>query len=46
MLSIRLADSLWQWLRQAGIGAGRYYGELRTAEREETQQAFMKNDSL
>ncbi|HEX8705994.1 MAG TPA: ATP-dependent DNA helicase RecQ [Myxococcaceae bacterium] len=40
--TVKRADDLWRWLVDAGMEVGRYHGQLKTKEREETQQRFME----
>jgi ATP-dependent DNA helicase RecQ len=40
--TVKRADELWRWLVGAGMDVGRYHGQLKTKEREETQQRFME----
>ena len=42
--TVRWTDELWRKLRNAGFRVGRYHGKMKTAEREETQRAFMNNE--
>jgi ATP-dependent DNA helicase RecQ len=39
--TVRLADEIWRRLRGEEFHVGRYHGKMRTADREQTQQAFM-----
>jgi ATP-dependent DNA helicase RecQ len=41
--TVRKAEEVWQWLKDAGIKAGRYHGQLKASERQEVQQRFMEN---
>jgi ATP-dependent DNA helicase RecQ len=41
--TVRKAQEVWQWLKDAGIEAGLYHGKLKASEREEVQQRFMEN---
>ncbi|QRK12949.1 ATP-dependent DNA helicase RecQ [Archangium violaceum] len=41
--TVRKAEEVWQWLKDAGIEAGRYHGKMKASEREEVQQRFMEN---
>ena len=41
--TVRKAEEVYQWLKDAGIEAGRYHGQLKTSERQEVQQRFMEN---
>ena len=42
--SVRSANELHDWLKEHGISVGHYHGRMRTREREEVQQAFMRGD--
>ncbi len=42
--SVRSAVQLYEWLKDNGISAGRYHGRMRTRDREEMQQKFMRGD--
>lgn len=42
--TVRVADTLWRWLRSEGIMVGRYHGKLRAREREDMQQRFMTGE--
>ncbi|MFL5355459.1 RecQ family ATP-dependent DNA helicase [Archangium sp.] len=41
--TVKKAEEVWKWLKDAGIEAGRYHGQMKTSEREEVQQRFMEN---
>ncbi|WNG34021.1 RecQ family ATP-dependent DNA helicase [Archangium violaceum] len=41
--TVRKAEEVWQWLKDAGVEAGRYHGKMKASEREEVQQRFMEN---
>ncbi|WNG44496.1 ATP-dependent DNA helicase RecQ [Archangium minus] len=41
--TVRKAEEVWQWLKDAGVEAGRYHGKMKASEREEVQQRFMDN---
>ena len=41
--TVRVAEELAAWLRERGVAAARYHGELRAAERAEAQRGFMDN---
>lgn len=43
--TVQQAEELAQLLRQSGIDADRYHGQLRAREREEVQRAFMAGPS-
>lgn len=42
--TIKAAELLFNWLREQGINAGLYHGKMRNKDREEMQQAFMRDD--
>ena len=42
--SIRSANELHDWLKEHGISVGRYHGRMRTRERTEAQEEFMRGD--
>jgi ATP-dependent DNA helicase RecQ len=42
--TIKVAEELQQWLKDAGIEAGLYHGQLATSDRQETQQKFMADE--
>jgi ATP-dependent DNA helicase RecQ len=39
--TVRMANELYDWLKDAGIGVARYHAKLPIREREETQRDFM-----
>ncbi len=39
--TVRTCNELWQWLKDAGVEAGRYHGKLPQRERERIQGQFM-----
>ena len=42
--SVRSANELHDWLKEHGTSVGRYHGRMKTREREEVQEAFMRGD--
>ena len=38
------ANELCEWLKEHGVPAGRYHGQMNTRDREEAQQGFMRGD--
>ncbi|MBA3914850.1 MAG: RecQ family ATP-dependent DNA helicase [Acidobacteriales bacterium] len=42
--TVRAANELYDWLKDAGVNVGRYHGKMRTKEREESQQRFMNDE--
>ena len=42
--SIRSADELYDWLKDHGISAAHYHGQMKPREREQVQAAFMRGD--
>jgi ATP-dependent DNA helicase RecQ len=40
--TVKRAEELWRWLVSAGMDVGRYHGQMKTKEREETQARFME----
>ena len=42
--SVRAANELYEWLRGHGISAGHYHGQMKTRERVEVQEAFMRGE--
>ncbi len=42
--SVRSANDLHHWLTEHGISAGHYHGRMRTRDREQVQQEFMRGD--
>lgn len=43
--TVQQAEELAQFLRQSGVDADRYHGQMRAKEREEVQRAFMTGPS-
>ncbi|HEX8433688.1 ATP-dependent DNA helicase RecQ [Archangium sp.] len=41
--TVKKAEEVWNWLKDAGIEAARYHGQMKASEREEVQQRFMAN---
>jgi len=41
--TVRKAEEVYQWLKDAGIAAERYHGQMKSSERQEVQQRFMEN---
>ena len=42
--SVRSADELHDWLKEHGISVGHYHGKMKSHDREEVQQAFMRGE--
>ncbi len=42
--SIRSADELHDWLKEHGISVGHYHGKMKTKDREQVQQEFMRGE--
>lgn len=42
--SVRSADELHNWLKEHGISVGHYHGKMRTKEREQVQEEFMRGE--
>lgn len=42
--SVRSADAVHDWLKAHGVSVAHYHGKMKTREREEVQQAFMRGD--
>ncbi|MGK3981617.1 ATP-dependent DNA helicase RecQ [Sorangium sp. So ce136] len=42
--TVRVANDLYRWLEGRGVRVGRYNGQMRPKEREETQQRFMNDE--
>ena len=42
--STRSADELYDYLQEHGISAGHYHGKMKTRDREEVQEAFMRGN--
>ncbi len=42
--SVRSADELHDWLKDHGISVGHYHGKMKTREREQVQQEFMRGE--
>ena len=42
--TVKLAESLAEWLAAQDVDAGRYHGQLATGEREQTQRRFMSGE--
>ncbi len=40
--SVRSADELHDWLKEHGISVGHYHGKMKTKEREQVQEEFMR----
>ncbi len=42
--SVRSADELHHWLKEHGIAVGHYHGKMKTKEREQVQEEFMRGE--
>ena len=42
--SVRSADELHDWLKEHGIAVGHYHGKMKTKEREQVQEEFMRGE--
>ncbi|AUX41318.1 recombinase RecQ [Sorangium cellulosum] len=42
--TVKIANDLFRWLSDRGVAVGRYNGQMRKKEREETQQRFMNDE--
>ena len=42
--SVRSADELHDWLKEHGISVGHYHGKMKTRDREEVQEEFMRGE--
>lgn len=42
--SVRSADELHDWLKEHGISVGRYHGKMKTRDREQAQEEFMRGE--
>ena len=42
--SVRSADELHDWLKDHGIAVGHYHGKMKTKDREQVQEAFMRGE--
>lgn len=42
--SVKTANELHDWLKEHGISVGHYHGRMKTRDREEVQQAFMRGE--
>ncbi len=42
--TVRTANELYEWLCADNVNAARYHGKMKTKEREEVQQQFMKGE--
>ncbi len=42
--SVRSADELHDWLKEHGISVGHYHGKMKTREREQVQEEFMRGE--
>lgn len=42
--SVRSADELHDWLKDHGISVGHYHGKMKTREREQVQEEFMRGE--
>ncbi len=42
--SVRSANELYDWLKDHGISVGHYHGKMKTREREQVQEEFMRGD--
>ena len=42
--SVRSADELHDWLKEHGIAVGHYHGKMKTREREQVQEEFMRGE--
>ena len=42
--SVRSADELHDWLKEHGIAVGHYHGKMKTKDREQVQEAFMRGE--
>lgn len=42
--SVRAANELHDWLKEHGIAVGHYHGQMKTRERVEVQEAFMRGE--
>ena len=42
--SVRSADELHNWLKDHGIAVGHYHGKMKTKEREQVQEEFMRGE--
>ncbi len=42
--SVRSADELHSWLKEHGVAVGHYHGKMKTKEREQVQEEFMRGE--
>ncbi len=42
--SVRSADELHDWLKEHGIAVGHYHGKMKTKDREQVQEEFMRGE--
>ena len=42
--SVRSADELHDWLKEHGISVGHYHGKMKTRDREQIQEEFMRGE--
>ncbi len=42
--SVRSADELHTWLKDHGVAVGHYHGKMKTKEREQVQEEFMRGE--
>ena len=42
--SVRSADELHEWLKKHGVKVGHYHGKMKTKEREQVQEEFMRGE--
>ncbi len=42
--SVRSADELHDWLKMHGVAVGHYHGKMKTKEREQVQEEFMRGE--
>jgi len=42
--TVRTANELYEWLCSENVNAGRYHGKMKTREREDVQERFMRDE--